>query len=88
MGPVLSQELYQVPENCTADELGDALAAKGAHLVSCERMPCKRQLVECLIVTWLLCFCSGLQLLNTLATLPERIVQRREQRQTGATFGK
>lgn len=88
VGPVLSQELYQVPENCTADELGDALAAKGAHLVSCESMPCKRRLVECLMVTWLLCFCSGLQLLNTLATLPERLAQRREQRQTGATFGK
>lgn len=88
VGPILSQELHQVPENCTADELGDALAAKGAHLVSCESMPYKRRLVECLMVTWLLCFCCALQLLNTLATLPERLAQRREQRQTGATFGK
>lgn len=88
VGPILSQELHQVPENCTADELGDALAVKGAHLVSCESMPCKRRFVECLMVTWLLCFCSVLQLLNTLATLPERLAQRREQRQTGATFGK
>lgn len=88
VGPVLSQELHQVPENCTADELGDALATKGARLVSCESMPCKIRLVECFIVTWQLCFCSGLQLLNTLATLPERLAQRREQRQTGATFGK
>lgn len=34
MGPILNQELHQVPEKCTADELGTALAFKGAHLVS------------------------------------------------------
>lgn len=33
VGPILSQVLHQVPENCTADELGMALAAKGAHLL-------------------------------------------------------
>ncbi|XP_034385425.1 methionyl-tRNA formyltransferase, mitochondrial isoform X2 [Cyclopterus lumpus] len=33
VGPILNQELYQVPENCTADELGAALATKGAHLL-------------------------------------------------------
>lgn len=33
VGPILSQVLHQVPENCTADELGTALAAKGAHLL-------------------------------------------------------
>ncbi|XP_071763618.2 methionyl-tRNA formyltransferase, mitochondrial [Centroberyx gerrardi] len=33
VGPILNQEVYQVPENCTADELGAALATKGAHLL-------------------------------------------------------
>ncbi|XP_040892591.1 methionyl-tRNA formyltransferase, mitochondrial [Toxotes jaculatrix] len=33
VGPILNQELHQVPENCTADELGDILATKGAHLL-------------------------------------------------------
>ncbi|XP_035988980.1 methionyl-tRNA formyltransferase, mitochondrial isoform X1 [Fundulus heteroclitus] len=33
IGPILNQELYQVPENCTADELGAFLAIKGAHLL-------------------------------------------------------
>ncbi|KAF7212957.1 methionyl-tRNA formyltransferase, mitochondrial isoform X1 [Nothobranchius furzeri] len=33
VGPILNQELYQVPENSTADELGAALAVKGAHLL-------------------------------------------------------
>ncbi|KAM6950905.1 methionyl-tRNA formyltransferase, mitochondrial [Lycodopsis pacificus] len=33
VGPILNQELHQVPENCTADELGAALATKGAHLL-------------------------------------------------------
>lgn len=35
VGPIVNQELHQVPEKCTADELGAALATKGAHLVSC-----------------------------------------------------
>lgn len=34
MGPILNQELHQIPEKCTADKLGAALAFKGAHLVS------------------------------------------------------
>ncbi|GAA6222942.1 methionyl-tRNA formyltransferase, mitochondrial [Lates japonicus] len=33
VGPILNQELHPVPENCTADELGAALATKGAHLL-------------------------------------------------------
>ncbi|XP_073319837.1 methionyl-tRNA formyltransferase, mitochondrial [Pagrus major] len=33
VGPIVNQELYQVPEKCTADELGAALATKGAHLL-------------------------------------------------------
>ncbi|CAB1452932.1 unnamed protein product [Pleuronectes platessa] len=33
VGPILNQELHQVPENCTAEELGAALAEKGAHLL-------------------------------------------------------
>ncbi|XP_071344325.1 methionyl-tRNA formyltransferase, mitochondrial [Trachinotus anak] len=49
VGPILNQELHQVPENCTADELGAALATKGAHLLMntlttlSERMPHKRE---------------------------------------------
>ncbi|XP_039985561.1 methionyl-tRNA formyltransferase, mitochondrial [Xiphias gladius] len=57
VGPILNQELHQVPENCTADELGAALATKGAHLLR-----------------------------DTLMTLSERIANKREQRETGATF--
>ncbi|CAJ1048522.1 methionyl-tRNA formyltransferase%2C mitochondrial [Xyrichtys novacula] len=57
VGPILNQELQQVPENCTADELGNVLATKGANL-----------------------------LIDTLMTLSERIVNRREQAQTGVTF--
>lgn len=33
VGPILNQEVHQVPENCTADELGSVLATKGAHLL-------------------------------------------------------
>ncbi|KAK2853400.1 hypothetical protein Q5P01_006061 [Channa striata] len=33
VGPILNQELHHIPENCTADELGDALATKGANLL-------------------------------------------------------
>nr|XP_046248630.1 methionyl-tRNA formyltransferase, mitochondrial [Scatophagus argus] len=33
VGPILNQELHHVPEKCTADELGTALATKGAHLL-------------------------------------------------------
>lgn len=33
VGPILSQVLHQVPENCTADQLGADLATKGAHLL-------------------------------------------------------
>ncbi|XP_037608269.1 methionyl-tRNA formyltransferase, mitochondrial [Sebastes umbrosus] len=49
VGPILNQELHQVPENCTADELGAALATKGAHLLIdtiktlSERMAHKRE---------------------------------------------
>ncbi|XP_076588275.1 methionyl-tRNA formyltransferase, mitochondrial [Chaetodon auriga] len=57
VGPILNQELHQVPENCTADELGATLATKGAHL-----------------------------LIDTLATLSERLAHKREQRRTGETF--
>ncbi|KAM7014943.1 methionyl-tRNA formyltransferase, mitochondrial [Tautogolabrus adspersus] len=57
VGPILNQEVKQVPENCTADELGSALATKGAQL-----------------------------LIDTLVTLPERMVNKKEQGQTGATF--
>ncbi|KAM4602619.1 methionyl-tRNA formyltransferase, mitochondrial [Polymixia lowei] len=57
VGPVLHQETYRVPQNCTADQLGATLATKGAHL-----------------------------LIDTLKTLPERIANRREQSQIGATL--
>ncbi|XP_029284648.1 methionyl-tRNA formyltransferase, mitochondrial isoform X2 [Cottoperca gobio] len=33
VGPILNQQLHQVPDNCTADELGAALSTKGAHLL-------------------------------------------------------
>ncbi|KAM3850286.1 methionyl-tRNA formyltransferase, mitochondrial [Diretmus argenteus] len=33
VGPILNQDVYQVPDNCTADELGSVLATKGAHLL-------------------------------------------------------
>ncbi|XP_041840702.1 methionyl-tRNA formyltransferase, mitochondrial isoform X2 [Melanotaenia boesemani] len=33
IGPILNEELHPVPEGCTADELGAALAAKGARLL-------------------------------------------------------
>lgn len=42
VGPILNQELHQVPERCTADELGAVLAIKGAHLVSCRNMGIRR----------------------------------------------
>ncbi|XP_029987148.1 methionyl-tRNA formyltransferase, mitochondrial-like isoform X1 [Sphaeramia orbicularis] len=57
VGPILNQELHPVPENCTAEELGDTLAVKGAHL-----------------------------LIDTLRTLDEKLVNKRDQSQTGATF--
>lgn len=57
VGPVLAQELHPVPERCTADDLGAALATKGAHL-----------------------------LIDTLRTLSERMANKMEQSQTGATF--
>ncbi|XP_008281646.1 methionyl-tRNA formyltransferase, mitochondrial [Stegastes partitus] len=57
VGPILNQELHQVSKNCTAEELGAALATKGAHL-----------------------------LIDTLSTLSERIANKREQGQIGATF--
>ena len=34
VGPILRQETYPVPADCTADQLGATLATKGAHLVS------------------------------------------------------
>ncbi|XP_032416422.1 methionyl-tRNA formyltransferase, mitochondrial isoform X2 [Xiphophorus hellerii] len=33
VGPILNQEIHQVPKNCTAEDLGAALATKGAHLL-------------------------------------------------------
>ncbi|KAJ7994771.1 hypothetical protein DPEC_G00252930 [Dallia pectoralis] len=33
VGPILNQEVYQVPDNCTANELGVTLATKGAQLL-------------------------------------------------------
>lgn len=45
VGPILNQELYQVPEKCTAEELGAVLATKGAHLVSCCSAPGRRHLI-------------------------------------------
>ncbi|KAM4593279.1 methionyl-tRNA formyltransferase, mitochondrial isoform 1-T1 [Odontesthes bonariensis] len=57
IGPILNQEVHQVPESCTSDELGATLATKGAHL-----------------------------LIDTLKKLPERIANKWEQGQTGATF--
>lgn len=33
VGPILQQELYEVPPRCTADELGQTLAVVGARLV-------------------------------------------------------
>ncbi|XP_030269986.1 methionyl-tRNA formyltransferase, mitochondrial isoform X4 [Sparus aurata] len=38
VGPIVNQELHQVPEKCTADELGAALATKGAHLIPLRTM--------------------------------------------------
>ncbi|KAG7239528.1 hypothetical protein INR49_028830 [Caranx melampygus] len=49
VGPILNQELHQVSEKCTADELGAVLAIKGAHLLVdtlktlTERLPHKRE---------------------------------------------
>lgn len=34
VGPILNQELYEVPEKSTADELGGSLAVLGAKLVN------------------------------------------------------
>lgn len=34
VGPILGQVFYRVPEKCSADELSETLATKGAHLVS------------------------------------------------------
>ncbi|XP_054878448.1 methionyl-tRNA formyltransferase, mitochondrial isoform X1 [Poeciliopsis prolifica] len=33
VGPILNQEIHQIPKNCTAEDLGAALATKGAHLL-------------------------------------------------------
>ncbi|XP_028296368.1 methionyl-tRNA formyltransferase, mitochondrial isoform X2 [Gouania willdenowi] len=33
VGPILNQELHQVPQRCTSEELGAVLATKGAHLL-------------------------------------------------------
>ncbi|CAN9506902.1 unnamed protein product [Ophioblennius macclurei] len=57
VGPILNQELHQVPQSCTADQLGAVLAKKGAHL-----------------------------LIDTLKTLSEKMENKTEQSQTGATF--
>lgn len=34
VGPILNQEIHKVPDKCTSEELGAALATKGAKLVS------------------------------------------------------
>lgn len=34
VGPILQQELYEVPKNCTADELGATLAVVGSRMVT------------------------------------------------------
>ncbi|KAL1007518.1 hypothetical protein UPYG_G00087850 [Umbra pygmaea] len=57
VGPILHQEVYQVPDKYTADQLGVTLATKGAQL-----------------------------LIDTLRALPERIANRREQTEEGATL--
>lgn len=59
VGPILNQEVYAVPQHCTADQLGVTLAARGANL-----------------------------LIDTLRTLPEKLANKKEQSQTGATSGK
>lgn len=33
VGPILHQEIHQVPKNCTADQLGERLATIGSHLL-------------------------------------------------------
>ncbi|XP_051236071.1 methionyl-tRNA formyltransferase, mitochondrial isoform X2 [Dicentrarchus labrax] len=49
VGPIVNQELHPVPEKCTVEELGAALASKGAHLLIdtlmtlSERMAHKRE---------------------------------------------
>lgn len=85
MGPILSQVFHQVPENCTADELGAVLATKGAHLVS------KFFIFKDVLLNFAMNLSnhvSDLQLLDTLATLPEVLTRKRDQQQMGATFGK
>ncbi|XP_061749494.1 methionyl-tRNA formyltransferase, mitochondrial isoform X2 [Nerophis ophidion] len=57
VGPILNQELHQVQERCTAEELANILAVKGAQL-----------------------------LMDTLRTLPQKMADKREQSQTGATI--
>lgn len=56
VGPILHQEIYPVPTDCTSDQLASTLATKGGHL-----------------------------LIDTLKTLPERLANKVEQSQTGAT---
>lgn len=51
VGPILNQELHQVPEKCTADELGAILATKGAHLVSWWNVPGASYLM-CFLTRW------------------------------------
>lgn len=91
VGPILNQELHQVPENCTAEELGATLATKGAHLVSCLNTAGRRLLLLPSFqggnIAAVCCLYSGLQLLDTLMTLSEKLAQKREQRRTGETFG-
>jgi len=33
VGPILQQELYEIPKNCSADELGATLAVVGSRMV-------------------------------------------------------
>lgn len=88
MGPILSQELHPVPQHCTADMLGAALACKGARLVS-EGPRVQPELLVLVsgVLTRPLCLCPSLQLMETLGTLSDKAAHQKEQSKIGATFG-
>lgn len=86
VGPILNQELHHVPEKCTADELGTALAFKGAHLVSLGNTS-NRKKVSRWVLTKHLCLRSSLQLMETLKILSDKLAQKKEQSKISATFG-
>lgn len=52
VGPILNQEVHQVHEKCTADELEAILATKGAHLVSWWNVSGRKWLTGCLSQSW------------------------------------